>query len=320
MIGELTQDGRLEQGAAEMIALARALAAEVSVALIGEAEPATAAIAAGADRAYLIDGAGDVAGGGRDAHLQCYEQVCRQYLPRIVLVSRTDAGSEIGPRLAARLDAALAQDCTSVGLDGDGRLTAVRPVYGGNAVARVSFPDDRPAVITVRGNAYDPLEPDPSRSGEVTGVRPSLDPGRLRVRSVRLVRQEAAGVSLEDAAVVIGGGRGLGGPEPFEQLRELAGVLGGSVGASRAACDAGWIDHSYQVGLTGKTITPDLYITFGISGASQHIAGCSGAKNIVAVNTDERASIFRDARYGIVGDWKAVLPAFLAAVTDLRGG
>ena len=318
MIGELAQDGRLDQGAAEMIALARALAAEVSVALIGEAE--SAAIAAGADRAYLIDDAGEVAGGGRDAQLQCYEQVCRQYLPGIVLVSRTDAGSEIGPRLAARLDAALAQDCTSVGLEGDGRLTAVRPVYGGNAVARVSFPDDRPAVITVRGNAYDPLEPDPSRPGEVTGVRPSLDPGRLRVRSVRLVRQEAAGISLEDAAVVIGGGRGLGGPEPFEQLRELAGALGGAVGASRAACDAGWIDHSYQVGLTGKTITPDLYITFGISGASQHIAGCSGAKNIVAVNTDERASIFRDARYGVVGDWKAVLPAFLAAVTDLRGG
>ena len=151
-------------------------------------------------------------------------------------------------------------------------------------------------------------------------MRPSLDRERLRVRSIRLVQQDAAGISLEDAAVVIGGGRGLGGPEPFEQLRELAGVLGGAVGASRAACDAGWIDHSHQVGLTGKTITPDLYITFGISGASQHIAGCTGAKNVVAVNTDERASIFRDARYGVVGDWKAVLPAFLAAVNDLKGG
>ncbi len=320
MIGELAQGGGLEQGSAEMIALARALAEEVSAALIGDGESAAAAIAAGAHGAYLIDGAGDVVGGGRDAQLQCYEQVCRKYQPGIVLVSRTDVGSEIGPRLAARLDAALAQDCTFVGLEGDGRLTAARPVYGGNAVARVSFPDDRPAVITVRGNAYDPLEPDPSRSGEVVNVRPSLEQGRLRVRSIRRVRQDAAGISLEDAAVVIGGGRGLGGPEPFDQLRELAGVLGGAVGASRAACDAGWIDHSHQVGLTGKTITPDLYIAFGISGASQHIAGCTGARNIVAVNTDERASIFRDARYGVVGDWKAVLPAFLAAVTDLSGG
>ena len=320
MIGELAQGGGLEQVSAELIALARALAEDVSVALIGDGESAEAAIGAGAHRAYLIDGAGDVAGGGRDAQLQCYEQVCLRYLPGIVLVSRTDVGSEIGPRLAARMDAALAQDCILVGLEGDGRLTAARPVYGGNAVARVSFPDDRPAVITVRGNAYDPLEPDPSRSGEVVNVRPSLDQGRLRVRSIRRVRQDAAGINLEDAAVVIGGGRGLGGPEPFDQLRELAGVLGGAVGASRAACDAGWIDHSYQVGLTGKTITPDLYIAFGISGASQHIAGCTGARNIVAVNTDERASIFRDARYGIVGDWKAVLPAFLAAVTDLRGG
>ena len=320
MIAELAQGVRLEQGSGGMIALARTLAEEVCVALIGEAESASAAIAAGAHRAYLIDCAGEVDAGGRDAQLQCYEQVCRQYLPTVVLVSRTDVGSEIGPRLAARLDAALAQDCISVGVAPDGRLTAARPVYGGNAVARVSFPDGRPAVITVRGNAYDPLEPDQSRSGEVVGVRPSLDRERLRVRSIRLVQQDAAGISLEDAAVVIGGGRGLGGPEPFEQLRELAGVLGGAVGASRAACDAGWIDHSHQVGLTGKTITPDLYITFGISGASQHIAGCTGAKNVVAVNTDERASIFRDARYGVVGDWKAVLPAFLAAVNDLKGG
>ena len=320
MIGELAQDGRLEQGSAEMVALARALAVEVSAVVIGGAESAAATIAAGAHRAYLVDGAGDVEAGGRDAHLQCYEQVCRQYLPNVVLVSRTDVGSEIGPRLAARLDAALAQDCTSVELGEGGRLSAARPVYGGNAVARVSLPEGRPAVITVRGSAYDPLEPDPSRPGEVTSVRPSLDPGRIRVRSVRRVRQAGAGVSLEDASVVIGGGRGLGGPEPFEQLGELAGALGGAVGASRAACDAGWIDHSHQVGLTGKTITPDLYITFGISGASQHIAGCTGARNIVAVNTDERASIFREARYGIVGDWKAVLPAFLATVTDLRGG
>ena len=117
--------------------------------------------------------------------------------------------------------------------------------------------------------------------------------------------------------MVVSGGRGLGGPEPFKQLEELAAILGGAVGASRAACDAGWIDHSHQVGLTGKSVSPRLYLSFGISGASQHMAGCSSSRNIVAVNTDAGASIFGDARFGVVGDWEKVLPAFMAAVLDI---
>ena len=125
---------------------------------------------------------------------------------------------------------------------------------------------------------------------------------------------------MEDARVVVAGGRGLGGPEPFEQLEELARLLGGAMGASRAACDAGWLSHSYQIGLTGKSIAADLYITFAISGASQHLAGISSVKNIVAVNKDESANIFKEARYGIVGDWEKVLPAFADMVRELGGG
>ncbi len=309
-------EGRLGAGTRELIALARAIGDKVGVALIGDLDAAADAVALGADRVYLLGGDALVSG-GQDAHLQAYERVYGETEPSVVLVSKTDAGSDIGPRLATRIGAAVAQDCTTVGLASGGELTATRPVYGGNAVARISFGPERPGIVIVRGKASEPLEPDPSRTGEIVELAPEIDPARVRVRSIRKVEAAATGVRLEDASVVVSGGRGLGGPEPFEQLRELADLLGGAVGASRAACDAGWIDHAAQVGLTGRTITPDLYLTVGISGASQHMAGCLGAKNIVAINGDESANIFKESRYGVVGDWKAVLPAFLAAVREL---
>jgi electron transfer flavoprotein alpha subunit len=190
-------------------------------------------------------------------------------------------------------------------------------VYGGNALATVTFSSADPQVVVLRGKTYEPLAPDATRKGDVVRVDISLEPSVVRVRHVETVRQEAADQRLEDARVVIAGGRGLGGPEPFEKLEELARLLGGAVGASRAVCDAGWLDHSYQVGLTGKTVTPDLYITVGVSGASQHMAGCSGAKNIVAINRDADANIFKEASYGVVGDWSKVLPAFIEAVGEL---
>ena len=313
----MASDSGLDSGTGELIALARTLGETVDVAVIGERESAAQAISLGADRVYLLGGEALV-NGGSDAALQAFETVVNETRPGAVLLAKTDAGADLGPRLAARLGTALAQDCTSVGLDSDGNLTATRPVYGGNAVARVSFGTGQTGLAIVRGKVYEAPEADPSRTGEIIETSPEIDPARARVRSIRKVEQAATGIRLEDAAVVVSGGRGLGGPEPFEQLTELAGLLGGAVGASRAACDAGWIDHASQVGLTGKTITPELYITVGISGASQHMAGCSGSKNIVAINSDDSANIFKDSRYGVVGDWKAVLPAFLATVRELR--
>jgi electron transfer flavoprotein alpha subunit len=141
----------------------------------------------------------------------------------------------------------------------------------------------------------------------------------VRVRSIQRVEQSSEGVRLEDARVIVAGGRGLGGPEPFQQIEALAKVLGGAVGASRAACDAGWIPSSHQVGLTGKTVVPDLYIAVGISGASQHMAGCSNARTIVAINKDGGANIFKSARFGVVGDWQKVLPAFTEQLHELLG-
>ena len=132
-----------------------------------------------------------------------------------------------------------------------------------------------------------------------------------------MVKEEAEGVKLEDAKIVVAGGRGLGGPEPFKDLEELARVIGAGIGASRAAVDSGWVLPNWQIGLTGKSIAPDLYITVGISGASQHMAGCSGARVIVAINKDSEANIFKESRYGVVGDWRKVLPAFTEALRDL---
>jgi electron transfer flavoprotein alpha subunit len=147
-----------------------------------------------------------------------------------------------------------------------------------------------------------------------------LNAAMARSRVVSVVKEESKGVKLEEAKIVVSGGRGLGGPEPFKDLEALAKLLGGAVGASRAAVDSGWVPASHQVGLTGKSITPDLYITVAISGASQHLAGCSGAKVIVAINKDAEANIFKEARYGVVGDWKKVLTAFTETVRELTQG
>ena len=253
-----------------------------------------------------------------DAKIAALTEVCRQIAPQVLLVGKTQDGREIGPRVAFRLAAGLAQDCIRVGVDSEtGRVVATRPVYGGSAMAAVTFPGDGLQVVVMRGRAYEPPAPDASRTCDIVPITVDLTDSLSRVRNIRTVAQAGEGVRLEDANIVVSGGRGLGGPEPFELLGQLADVLGGAMGASRAACDAGWIDHSYQVGLTGRTIAPNVYITVGISGASQHMAGCSGARHIVAINKDREANIFKDASYGVVGDWQAVIPSFMETVRDL---
>ena len=318
VLGELDGE-RLQPGAHELLSLGRSLGGNVAAAVMGDGLDGVAdeAISHGADTVYLVQ---DPLLGDRnvDAHLAAFEQLCRETSPSVVLVARTLMGRELGPRLAFRLGVGLAQDCLQVRKDSDtGRVVASRPVYGGNAVSVVTFPDTDPQIVVVRAKVYEPLEADSGRSGQIERFDAELDASVVKAKVVETVRQEAVGVRLEDASVVVGGGRGLGGPEPFETLQELADLLGGAMGASRAACDAGWLDHGYQIGLTGKTVTPDLYITVGISGASQHMAGCSSAKNLVAINKDGEANIFKEARYGVVGDWAKVLPSFIETVREL---
>ena len=318
VVTEPSDDG-LSAMVGELLAAARTLDGKVSVALLGtrDVRASEDAIALGADVVYLVQDP-LLADGSVDAQVSALEQVCGHVSPAVVLIGKTLAGRDIGPRLAFRLGVGLAQDCVEVEIDPETtRVAATRPVYGGSAMARVTFADVNPQIVVLRAGVYDRPEADASRSGEVVSLPVSLDGSVIKVRHVETVLRESEGVRMEDASIVISGGRGLGGPEPFERLEELAGIVGGAVGASRAACDAGWLDHSYQVGLTGKTVTPDLYITVGISGASQHMAGCSGARNIVAVNRDRDANIFKDAAYGVVGDWQNVLPAFIETVREL---
>ena len=318
VLGELT-DGALAPITGELLVAARGLGEEVAVAFMGDELDGGSgeAFALGADRVYLARHP-LLAEGSVDALVAAFEQVCRKAAPSVVLVGKTLVGRDVGPRVAFRLGVGLAQDCTDVRMDpATDRVVATRPVYGGNAVATVTFAGVDPQMVVVRVGAYDKPQADSSRMGQVVPMDVDLDDSVMKVRHVETVRQESEGVRLEDASVVVVGGRGLGGPEPFEALEELAGLLGGAVGASRAATDAGWVDHSRQVGLTGKTIAPDLYITVGVSGASQHMAGCSGARNIVAVNRDPDANIFKEATYGVVGDWKKVLPAFIETVREL---
>ncbi len=314
--------GQLGSTTLELLAagqkVATDLGEELSVALLGDTldVPAQQAIAHGAQKVYAVNHP-LLAEYHIDLHLAALETLCNETSPRIVLVARTNEGRELAPRLAFRLGVGLAQDCLEVSVDtAEKRLLANRPVYGGNAIAVVSC-DQTPQIAAIRPKAYEPAEADSSRQGEVVSFPVELDASLARTRVVDVVIEEAEGVKLEDARIVVSGGRGLGGPEPFAHLEELAKIMGGTVGASRAAVDSGWVPSNYQVGLTGKTITPDLYITVAISGASQHMAGCSGAKVIVAINKDAEANIFKEARYGVVGDWESVLPALTEAIREL---
>ena len=294
------------------------LGEELAVGVLGQSveRAAQQAIQGGADRVYAVTNP-LLADYQADLYLAAIETLCRETAPNIILIGRTEEGRELAPRLAFRLGVGLAQDCLEVSVDPDSkRLLANRPVYGGNAVAVVSC-EYTPQIAAVRPKVYEPREPDPSRQGEVVSFPVDLEASQAKNRILERVEEESTGVKLEDARVVVSGGRGLGGPEPFEGLGELAKLLGGALGASRAAVDSGWIPIAYQVGLTGKSITPDLYITVAISGASQHMAGCSGAKVIVAINKDAEANIFKEARYGVVGDWQQVVPAFQEAVREL---
>ena len=321
VVGEISE-GELDVTTKEALAAGRKLAGElgsdVAVALLGKGieGTATTAIEHGADKVYLVDD--DLLEEFQvDAYLAVLEKIANDYNPQIVLSTKTITGRDLAPRLAFRLGTGLIQDCIEVWIDKDsGKLAANRPVFGGNFIASVVSKGNR-QVAAVRGKSVEALEPDSSRSGETIKFDAGIDSSMLKTRLVERVSEESEGIKLEDASIVVSGGRGLGGPEPFEQLQELATILGGAVGASRAVCDAGWLPSSYQVGLTGKTITPDLYITVAISGASQHMAGCSASKVIVAINKDKDANIFKEARYGVVGDWNKVFPAFVEQIKEL---
>jgi electron transfer flavoprotein alpha subunit len=300
--------------------LADALGQPLAAVLLGSgiAGLAPQAIAAGADKVYVVDAPllKDLLA---DACVSALEKVVGETRPQVLIMGQTDAGREIAPRLAFRLGTAATLDCVDLAIDpATKRLLQTKPVYGGNARA-VYTGDTDPQIVTIRTKAFTALDPDPWRKGEVVTLAAAPDAAAVRTKVLERVVEAAEGIKIEDAVVVVAGGRGIGGPEGFQQLEDLARLLKGAMGASRPACDNGWVAETVQVGLTGKIIAPEVYIAVAISGSSQHMSGCSGAKTIIAINKDREANIFRHARFGVVGDWKKVLPAFTAKIKELVG-
>ena len=324
VLGE-TGSGKLAAITAELLGGARKLAndlsAPLSLALIGsKVKSLTAeAIAAGADRVYVVENP-LLRDYQAEAYLLALEKVISQLMPQIVLAGQTDIGRDLAPRLAFHLKTTATMDCVDLTIDpASKRLLRTKPVYGGNAYGVFSSDTD-PQIATVRSKTMTPLPRDASRQGEIIDITVALDPSAVKAKLIQKVGQAVEGVRLEDARVVVGGGRGIGGVDGFKQLEQLAGLLKGAVGASRPACDNGWVPDVRLIGLTGKIIAPELYLAFAISGSSQHMAGCSSAKNIVAINKDPEANIFKQARYGVIGDWRKILPAFTAKLKELLAG
>lgn len=245
-----------------------------------------------------------------------------EHKPNILLFGATMKGRELAPRIASEKLAGLTADCTSLEIDDfedkvnqksyKDKLMQIRPAFGGNIIATIVNTWDDPQMVTVREGVMKLGEPDFSRKAQVVPVKVELKPEELVVQVIERVREEKS-VDLKGARIIVAGGYGVGSKENFKMLRELADALGGEIGASRAAVDAGWIDHDYQIGQTGVTVRPRLYIACGISGAVQHRAGMDESSKIIAINTDPAAPIFSVADYGIVGDLNAVVPMMIKA-------
>ena len=234
--------------------------------------------------------------------------------PNKILISKTNLGQDLAPRLAFKFGWGLVNDCLDIEKNENNDWTGIRPVFGGNFISKINIKTST-EIYCVRPKVFDSLT-DKTISPEIEYIQ-FTDDLETKTKVLERINEQSEGLRLEDADIVIAGGRGLGGPEPFETLDEIAGLLNAAVGASRAVCDAGWMDHSYQIGLTGKDISPNLYLTVAISGASQHMAGCGNSKHIVSIDKNVEANIFNDAEFGAIGDWKNILPGFLDALKDL---
>jgi electron transfer flavoprotein alpha subunit len=323
--GEVTE-GRLDSISLELLGIGRKLAddlgQELGAVLLGSGigDAAKEAILFGADKVYVVDDP-VLKDYQTDSYTAVMEKVCKQLLPDILLLGQTSIGRDLAPRLAFRLGTGVTMDCIELAIDPETKLMVeTKPVYGGNALAVLVCEQTKPQIATIRVKAMEPLARDDSRTGEVISIPAELDPAAIRTKVLDKVKEEVVGIKLEDAKLVVCGGRGIGSAEGFSQLEELAKLLGGAVGATRPPCDSGWVPAHLQVGLTGKIVTPDVYIGVGLSGSSQHIAGISGAKNIIAINRDPEANIFKVAHYGAVGDYKKVVPSFIEKCKELLSG
>jgi electron transfer flavoprotein alpha subunit len=293
--------------------LAAQLGEEVSALLAGP-EPAGNAqelVGLGAKRVFVADDA-LFSPYQAEPYLGLLARVVEEVKPRVVLLGHTELGRDLAPRLASKLDVAWVPNCVALEFEvSSGALRITRPVFGGKANGLFSLSGAGPYVATIGQKVFEPAAPQTGAQGEIVTFAPALDPAGFRSSLVERVEDAAEGIRLEDATVIVSGGRGMAGAEGFTLLKELAQVLGGAVGASRAPVDNGWVPSNLQVGLTGTVVSPNVYLAVGISGAAQHMAGCSSSKTIIAINRDPEAPIFQRAPFGVVGDWKEILPPLI---------
>lgn len=273
----------------------------------------------GADRVILADSP-QLENFLEEPYTEVMVEVIRRYKPAIVLLGATTIGRSLAPRVAARLGTGLTADCTGLAIDEESKnLLQTRPAFGGNLMATILCPNHRPQMATVRPKVFPPARRDESRSGELIKIDYSTRRLPQRAELLEIIKGDGPSMNIAEADIVVSGGRGLGDPKNFALVRELAEVLGGAVGASRAVVDAGWIPYPHQVGQTGKTVCPKIYIACGIHGAVQHLAGMQSSGIIVAINKNPDAPIFKVADYGIVGDVCEVIPALIREIKKVRG-
>lgn len=273
-------------------------------------------ISHGADRVFLAQDQAFLHGSS-EAYLAVLESLARDLKPSVITFGHTTLGSELAPRLAYRLGAGVVTDCLDATVD-DGRLLFTRSCLGGKANEVVCC-HTSPAVATFKSRSQVALAPDPSRRGEIALLAHKADPDCMRVKVLERQPGRHEGQNLQDAGIVVAGGRGLRGKDGFDLATQLAQLLDGAVGATRAACDMGWCSYGNQIGASGVTVAPDLYIAIGVSGAGHHMVGCLSAKIIVAINNDPDAAIFSFARFGLVGDCRTILPALIDEMRRLKG-
>lgn len=300
--------------------LADAMGEKLAAVLMGENVEAvtTELFANGADQVYLTQ-APELAHYNTDGYTKVMAELINAYKPAVLLLGATNDGRDLGPRLACRLGTGLTADCTGLGIDEQTGLVAwTRPAFGGNIMATILCPEHRPQMGTVRPSVFKKPTPDYGRNGEIIRFNSSVKAQDIRTKLLDVIKVCTASCNLEEADIIVSGGRGMCKPENFTLVEELAAALGGSVGASRAAVDAGWKPHMHQVGQTGKTVGPKVYIACGISGAIQHVAGMSSSDVVIAINKDPDAPIFGIADYGVVGDAMEVLPLFIDECKKLK--
>ncbi len=314
-----TENGKAKPVGYELLNVAKPLAAqkecELIAVVIGNNVEGVAkdAICYGADSAILVDGP-EYENYTTDAFANALTALIEKYKPETLMIGATTNGRDVGPRVSCRIKTGLTADCTGIDIDEEtGNIAWTRPTFGGNLMATIMCPDNRPQMGTVRPGVFKKGAYDEAKTGEIVKEDIHVAEEDIRTKLIERVQEVAEAVNLEEAEIIVSGGRGVGSAENFAILQELADVLGATVGCSRAVVDAGWMPHAHQVGQSGKTVAPKLYFAIGISGAIQHAAGIGGADTIVAINKDEDAPIFDIADYGIVGNLNEVVPALTAA-------